>query len=93
MSYPIDKASFYIGAAMHTRLNWVKAELYMGGVEAKGSFGRLIRQREAIERELGYSLEWEQLPTKIACRICRYLPDADLKKRDDWKRSVPAAVE
>jgi hypothetical protein len=85
MAYPIGKASFYIGAAMHTRRNWVKAELYMGGDEAKKIFGDLTRQKEEIERELsGPPLHWEQLPSKTACRICRYLP-ADPTKREDWK--------
>ena len=41
--------------------NQVRAELYISGEEAKGFLASLKGQREAIEGELGYHLEWEEV--------------------------------
>jgi len=43
-------------------------------------------KRGSIERELGYPLEWEELPEGKACRIASYLSDADPADETDWPR-------
>jgi hypothetical protein len=54
----------------------VRAELYLRGVNAKAFFGLLNQQKEAIERELGYQLEWE----------ASYLDGVDTDDKADWPR-------
>jgi hypothetical protein len=44
----------------------------------------LNRQKDAIERELGYPLEWEELPGDQ--RIASFLKEVDPKDQKDWPR-------
>jgi hypothetical protein len=46
----------------------------------------LASQREAIERELGYPLEWEELPTQQDSRVSVYLDGIDPEDHADWPR-------
>lgn len=86
MAYPVGKAAIHLGAAMSSVRNHVRAELYMTGATAKAYFGLLRRQKEAIEKELGYPLEWEELPAGQDSRISACLVDASPKNTDDWNR-------
>ena len=64
----------------------IRVDLYITGEHAKGFFAQLKRQKDAIEHELGYALEWEELPTGQDSRIATYLNDVDPDDRDDWPR-------
>ncbi|MGI8527520.1 MAG: DUF4268 domain-containing protein [Pseudolabrys sp.] len=86
MSYPIGRADIHLGAAMNINRNWIRAELYISGANAKAYFGLLEKQKEAIEQELGCRLEWEKLPAGQDSRISVALADANPKNADDWKR-------
>ena len=53
----------------------VRTELYIGtGDEAVNArlFAALKSEREALEREMGQSLEWEEMPDRQASRIAMY---------------------
>ena len=50
------------------------------------SFDLLHEQKDAIEQELGYPLEWEELPSRQDCRISVYLNDVDPEDETDWPR-------
>ena len=72
MGYPIGRSGFTLSAVMIRPKNKVRAELYISGEEAKGFLASLKGQREAIEGELGYHLEWEELPARgVGARIPR----------------------
>lgn len=43
-------------------------------------------QKEDIERQLGYPLNWEELPEGKQSRIAIYLNDADPTDKVDWPR-------
>ena len=86
MSYGIGRTGFNLAAAMHSTKNWLRTELYISGADANERFDLLAQQKDDIERELGYPLEWEELPTKRDCRIAYYLQDADPWDETDWPR-------
>jgi xanthine/CO dehydrogenase XdhC/CoxF family maturation factor len=44
------------------------------------------RATESHEQELGYSLEWEEFPTRCNCRISLYLNNIDPEDEKDWPR-------
>ena len=77
MGYPIGRFGFTLSAVMIRKKNKVRAELYISGEKAKGFFTSLKEQREEIEGELEYHLEWEELPKGRDCRVAYYLNDAD----------------
>ena len=64
----------------------VRAELYISNEHAKSYFFQLREQREAVERELGYPLHWDELPSGRDKRISITLDNADPENRDDWPR-------
>jgi hypothetical protein len=47
----------------------IRAELYMDGPNAKQEFGALEKQKEAIEKALGFELTWHNPENKAACRL------------------------
>ena len=84
MSYRLGRSGFHLAAVMNSTKNWLRTELYISGADANERFELLAQQKEGIERELGYPLEWEDLPTKRDCRIAYYLQDADPWDETDW---------
>ena len=62
----------------------IRSELYLAGSKAKASFHLLRAESEYIERELGYPLEWEELPEGTDSRIAVYLFDVDPGDESDW---------
>ena len=86
MAYGIGRSSFNLGAAMNRSKNHIRAELYIAGDNAKAFLGLLHQQREAIEQELDYPLEWEELPARRDCRISSYLNSVNPEDESDWSR-------
>jgi Domain of unknown function (DUF4268) len=86
MAYSVGRSGFSIGPAMVIVKKEVRAELYISGNSAKAFFGLLERQKEDIERELGYPLLWEELPEGQDCRISSTLNEADPTDDSDWPR-------
>ena len=86
MSYPIGRTNFNVGAAMVGPKKIIRAELYLSGRQAKAFFGLLQQDKDAIEREIGYALEWEELPEGTDSRISSSLPNVDPGQVDDWPR-------
>lgn len=46
----------------------------------------LREQRVDIEQELGYPLDWEELPNRRDSRVSVYLTDVDPEDGGDWAR-------
>ena len=86
MQYRIGRANMGIGGATNSRTKQIRAELYLQGPSAKTFFGQLEKQKTEIERELGYSLEWQELPDGQDSRIAVFLNDADPSDEADWPR-------
>jgi Domain of unknown function (DUF4268) len=86
MAYSIGRSHVTLNAAMVRTKKQVRAELYMSGAKAKAFFHLLAAQKEAIERELGFSLDWEELPEGQDSRISISLDDADPENEADWPR-------
>lgn len=86
MGFPTGRSGIHLNPVMITPKNKVRAEIYLGGTNAKAFYGLLEKQRDAIEKELGYTLNWEELPAGQDSRISIYLDDADPRNEADWKR-------
>lgn len=86
MAWPIGRSGFNLAATSLRQSRRVRAELYIRGDEAKAFFALLHEQKRAVEAELGYSLEWEELPERRDSRVAVYLDDADPEDEEDWPR-------
>ncbi len=86
MTFPIGRTQFNLGTTMVRSRQEISAYLYIKGAEAKANFHLLTKQKIAIERELGYPLEWEELPGGQDSRISLYHRDVDPEDEGDWLR-------
>ncbi|MBH5322404.1 DUF4268 domain-containing protein [Aurantiacibacter sediminis] len=84
MNYAIGRAGFSLAAAMKRWRSRVQVELYISCTEAKPFFYLLREQRESIEADLGYQLEWEELPDGQDSRIFVALDEVDPDEREHW---------
>jgi Domain of unknown function (DUF4268) len=86
MSFPIGRNRFHLNAVMVRPRNQIRAELHIGGAHAKAYFRMLQDQKGEIERELGYPLDWEELPEAQDSRIACCLGEIDPENEADWRR-------
>lgn len=86
MAYPIGRSGFHLGAVMVRPKRQIRSELYISGDTAKAFFHLLQEQKASVEQELGYPLEWEELPSRRDSRISAYLNDLDPENQEDWPR-------
>jgi hypothetical protein len=86
MTYSVGRSGFNIGAVMIRPKRQVRAELYIAGDNAKAYFHLLQGQKEIIEKELGYPLQWEELPNRRDSRISSYMNNVDPEDENDWPR-------
>jgi hypothetical protein len=61
----------------------IRAELYMDGQSAKDEFAALEKQKDSIEKSLGFSLKWHNPENKAACRLYTR-KDADFLDESLW---------
>jgi len=80
----IGRSGFGLNITANTRDARLGVELWMPGEEAKARFARLIEQRQTIEQQLGFELDWQELPDAKACRIATWLPDASIEDEGRW---------
>lgn len=56
----------------------------MNDDNAKSYFYELKAQKEIIHEELGFKLDWQELPEKTACRLIYNLNNAPLSDKNRW---------
>ncbi|MGD9662256.1 MAG: DUF4268 domain-containing protein [Porticoccaceae bacterium] len=86
MSYSIGRSGFGINAAMVRPKQLVRAELYISNRDSKAFYHLLHEQKSEIENELGYPLDWEELPEGRDTRISIALNASDPENQADWPR-------
>lgn len=86
MSYSIGRSGFGVNASMARPKRQVRAELYMSHPNAKAWFHLLHAQKGQIEAELGYPVDWEELPEGKDTRVSVPLNDTDPENQADWPR-------
>ena len=86
MNYSIGRSGIALGTSLIRPKRQIRAELYLSSPQAKAQFYQLRDQQADIERELGYPLAWEELPSRRDCRIAYYFNDVDPQDPSDWPR-------
>ena len=83
-NFGIGRSNFTLGAFLNTTEKRIGVWLYINDENAKAFFWQMHAGREAIEAELGFDLEWLELPERKSSRLVRYLYDADPLDRSRW---------
>lgn len=83
VTHGIGKSNVGLNFNISTRDNTLRLEIYLSGETAKGYLAQLEADKDAIQEELGYALDWQHLEDKTDARIC-ITRDANLHDREDW---------
>jgi hypothetical protein len=70
--FSIGRAGFGISATISTQKKRIGVEIYIHHDAEKVAFRALLAQKNSIENEIGEPLDWQELPSKEACRIALY---------------------
>lgn len=81
----IGRSGFELNSTANTRTARLSVELWLPGEQAKIRFAQLKEQRHLIEQQLGYELDWQELPESKACRITTYRPDSSIEDENRWE--------
>lgn len=78
------------GITLHTRAsvrdNWIAVDITLRDENAKSFFSQLSEDKDAIEKELGYPIDWLELPDKKAS-IIRIVKNVDnLMDENSWEQ-------
>lgn len=82
-SIAVGRSKFHISLTVNTVTDRLGCELYMRGEDAKSAFAQLIKEKAAIEKDLGAELNWQELPEGQDCRIIIY-HDGDIEDKAAW---------
>lgn len=82
MNLYIGSSTCHISLAQIRKYGHTLVELYIS--DDKEFFQKLYSKKDEIEEELGFNLEWNELPDKKASRIITY-KNVDFDNKADWK--------
>ena len=81
----IGRSKFSLTLTVNTKTNQLGSEVYIRGIDAKKWFNQLYENKDEIENELGFQLDWQELPEKKDSRI-RDFTDGDIRDRESWNK-------
>lgn len=88
LNISIGRAGFGIIPTLNQRVGRLGVEIMVAGAAPKEHFKVLLQQKEAVELQLGFPLEWQELPDAHQCRIVTWLPDSPLQDESRWGEYV-----
>lgn len=83
-SNPLGRSGFHVVSTVNSRDRRIGAEVYISHPQSKELFQKLLVHREVIESELGFALDWQELPDSHASRIAVFRPESDLANEAAW---------
>ncbi|WP_165253142.1 DUF4268 domain-containing protein, partial [Paludisphaera soli] len=81
--FAVGRAGFHLAASLAVTKRVIAVSLILDGPLAKEHFRVLVRDRPAIESELGVGLQWSELPDKKQSNVT-LRRSADPARREDW---------
>ena len=82
--FGIGRKNFEINVAANPDERWMRAELTLFSDDSKAWLGLLERDREEIERELGFALIWDSMPDRKGARISISRTGVELTDEAGW---------
>jgi len=84
LNISIGRAGVKLSITANTRDKRLGVELYFFGSDAKQNFTNLLPHKSGIETNLGFDLDWQELPDAQACRVAAWLPNTSLEDESRW---------
>jgi hypothetical protein len=89
----IGRSGFGLNITANTRDERIGVILWMPGARAKEHFANLLKQKTMIETQLGFDLDWQELPDAKACRIAAWYPQASIEDESRWNEYLDWVVQ
>jgi hypothetical protein len=84
MNFAVGRSYFVLFSLMNIREKRIGVGLAMTGPNGKAHFHLLSNEKDEIEKQFGYALEWKELPAGIESHIMLNKLDSDLLETDRW---------
>ena len=85
---PIGRPDFGLNVVASTRDNRFSVELYIQGAKVKQHFANLIEQKQYIEIELGFELDWQESLDYKTARISSTYLEASIEDEQRWQEYI-----
>lgn len=89
----MGRAGFRLNPTASQQGKRLGVEVYIDHPESKRLFQALAAQREQLEQQLGFVLDWQELPEAQACRIASWRPNSPLEEEASWSEYLDWFVE
>ena len=86
--YSVGRAGFNLGTTLNSRDNVIGVELYIKHENALSAFQQLIQQKDSIEKDVDFELEWEELPDRKGSRIGIKKENSDPLDKKQWAEQM-----
>jgi len=86
LSAGIGRSGFSLNISLVQNEGQVECYIRVPGGEEKSTtaFHALLAQKNEIEAKFGDQLDWQELPGRQGCRICKALPDGWKSPESEW---------
>lgn len=84
--FAMGRSDFVLVALAYHGKPYVLVELEVWGPRRSAHFHALEARKSQIEADLGFALEWNELPNNQICRIILKKDGMDVENRADWPR-------
>lgn len=89
----MGRAGFMLNPTASQQGKRLGVEVYIDHPESKRLFQALAAQREQLEQQLGFPLDWQELPEAQACRIASWRHNSPLEEEALWSDYLNWFVE
>ena len=89
----IGRAGFALNPTASNKDSRLGVEVYISHDDSKQMFQILLEKKNAIEQQLGFELDWQQLPEAQACRIATWRMQSPLDDESKWPAYIDWFVE
>ncbi|MEO8602120.1 MAG: DUF4268 domain-containing protein [bacterium] len=83
-TFAVGRSNFYLMTFVNTRDCRIGVILVLAGQMAKAHFNLLAQDRVTIDKEIGVSAEWRELPEKKESHVELRLDKTDPTKHEEW---------
>jgi hypothetical protein len=80
----IGRAGFGVIPTVNQQARRLGVEIMVAGKQPKLHFKQLLARKDEIEQQLGFALEWLELPEAHQCRIVSWRNDSPLQDETRW---------
>lgn len=80
----LGRSGFGLNTTVRTWDDRLTVEIYINHPDSKRMFNKLYVQKDMIESRLGFSMNWDELPNKHACRIHIFKLRSPIEDKQRW---------